>query len=174
MTSSGLIGKMGYPSYTPALSSACSPWQVSAHTPHLSAWPSPFPQSLSRLPSESPTQPRELPASCTAQEYFGIWSVSCDASMGHFGVLVKYLLAMNSPQIPASSGIPEEEVCRKSPSPSTTLKCLALLLVPKSRARIKHVAGKSMYVPGPHPAISVLTHSHREPWRSGDPPAAQL
>lgn len=96
MTSSGLMGKMGYPSYTPALSSTCSPWQVLAPTPHLSAWPSPFPQSLSPLPSEPPTQPRKLPASCTAQEYFGIWAVSCDASMGHSGVLVKCLLAMNT------------------------------------------------------------------------------
>ncbi|KAM5243480.1 LOW QUALITY PROTEIN: leukocyte tyrosine kinase receptor [Hipposideros larvatus] len=116
-----------------------------APTPHLSAWPSPFHPSLSPLPSKPPTLHRELPASCTAQEYLGTWAVSCDASMEYSGVLVKYLLAMNSPQIPVSSGIPEEGVYRLDKSPQalpSTLKCLALLLVLKPRGELTMWLGK--------------------------------
>lgn len=37
LTSSGLMGKMGYPSYTPAVSCIFSLWQVLAPALHLSA-----------------------------------------------------------------------------------------------------------------------------------------
>lgn len=94
----------------PAMIYTYSLWQVLAPISNLSSWPGSFPQSLSPLPSEPSTLYCKLPASCTAQE-FENWAVGCDASMGHSGVLVKYLLALNS-QIPLSSRIPEEGVFR--------------------------------------------------------------
>ena len=59
-------------------------------------------------------------------------------------------LTLNSLQQPASSRIPEKEAYKldRSPPNSPTLsKCLALLLVPKFRAKINHETGKSTYAP---------------------------
>ena len=79
---------------------------------------------------------------------------------------------MDSLQLPASSRIPEEEAYRldrSPPSSSTHPRCLALLLVPKSRAKINHEAGKSTYAPPCSPCnMSSFTYSHGEPWRGGD------
>lgn len=66
---------------------------------------------------------------------------------------------MNSLQLPANSRIPEEEAYgldRSPPRSPTHPRCLALLLVPKSRAKINHEAGKSRYAPHAHPTIWVL------------------
>lgn len=88
LTSSGLMGKMGYPSCTPTESSTCSLCQVLAPIPHLSA-------SLALFLSRSHLS-HQL---CTVNYLFlhstgilGNWAVSCNASMGHSGLLVKYLL----------------------------------------------------------------------------------
>lgn len=83
-------------------------------------------------------------------------------------------------QILLSSKIPEKEVCRPDRIPQglpPTLKCLALLLVSKSRARIIHRLAKvCMCSPQlhPHPATLVLLLIQGEPWRSADPTASRL
>lgn len=88
LTSSGLMGKMGYPSYTPIESSTCSLCQVLAPIPHLSA-------SLALFLNPSHLS-HQL---CTVNYLFlhstgilGNWAVSCNANMGHSDLLVKYLL----------------------------------------------------------------------------------